>query len=49
MTKRVVSEPRQSAEIVATLESVKGDLCVKAKGTFSVNGPTIGEEIFERI
>mgnify|MGYP004500828431 CR=1 FL=1 len=33
MTKR--SEPGQLIEIIGTLESVKGDLCVRAKGTFA--------------
>jgi hypothetical protein len=33
MTKR--SEPGQMIEIIGTLESVKGDLCVRAKGTFA--------------
>ena len=33
MTKR--SEPGQLIEIIGTLESIKGDLCVRAKGTFS--------------
>lgn len=33
------SEPRQATEIIGTLESVKGDLCVKAKGSFAVAGP----------
>ena len=29
------SEPGQLIEIIGTLESVKGDLCVRAKGTFA--------------
>lgn len=33
MTKK--SEPGQMIEIIGTLESVKGDLCVRAKGTFA--------------
>lgn len=33
MTKK--SEPGQLIEIIGTLESVKGDLCVRAKGTFA--------------
>lgn len=33
MTKR--SEPGQLIEIIGTLESIKGDLCVRAKGTFA--------------
>lgn len=33
MTKR--SEPGQLIEVIGTLESVKGDLCVRAKGTFA--------------
>ncbi|KAF9698399.1 hypothetical protein EKO04_003825 [Ascochyta lentis] len=33
MTKK--SEPGQLVEIVGTLESVKGELCVRAKGTFA--------------
>ncbi|KAH6618810.1 hypothetical protein C7974DRAFT_37712 [Boeremia exigua] len=33
MTKR--SEPGQLIEIIGTLESVNGDLCVRAKGTFA--------------
>ncbi|KAH4037644.1 hypothetical protein HBH98_111700 [Parastagonospora nodorum] len=37
LTKQVGSQ--QSAEIIGTLESVKGDLCVKVKGTFAVDGP----------
>ncbi|KAF2131148.1 hypothetical protein P153DRAFT_287807 [Dothidotthia symphoricarpi CBS 119687] len=45
LTKKAVAEQKQCSEIVGTLESVKGDLCVRAKGTFGVNGPTIGEEV----
>lgn len=33
MTKR--SEPGQMIEIIGTLENIKGDLCVRAKGTFA--------------
>jgi hypothetical protein len=33
--------PRQQAQILGTLESIKGDLCVKAKGTFGVHGPAM--------
>lgn len=33
MTKK--SEPGQLIEIIGTLESIKGDLCVRAKGTFA--------------
>ncbi|KAF1929314.1 uncharacterized protein M421DRAFT_419837 [Didymella exigua CBS 183.55] len=33
MTKK--SEPGQMIEIIGTLENVKGDLCVRAKGTFA--------------
>jgi len=36
LTKQVES---QKTEIIGTLESVKGDLCVKVKGTFAVDGP----------
>ncbi|KAI4638407.1 hypothetical protein J4E93_010207 [Alternaria ventricosa] len=32
---------RQKQEIVATLESVVGDLCVKAKGTFNGGSPVV--------
>ncbi|KAH6870816.1 hypothetical protein BKA58DRAFT_385868 [Alternaria rosae] len=32
---------RQKQEIVATLESVGGDLCVKAKGTFNGSSPVV--------
>jgi hypothetical protein len=39
LTKQVDS--KQSAEIIGTLESVKGDLCVKVKGTFAVHAPSI--------
>ncbi|KAF2830024.1 hypothetical protein CC86DRAFT_286080 [Ophiobolus disseminans] len=35
LTKQV--ESTQSAEITGTLESIKGDLCVRAKGTFDVH------------
>lgn len=41
MTKREVPEQKKASEIVGTLESVKGDLCVRAKGTFGVHGPSI--------
>lgn len=36
LTKKDDPQLKPSAEITATLESVKGDLCVKAKGTFGV-------------
>lgn len=44
-TKQIESK-RQNAEIIGTLESVKGDLCVKVKGTFSVPGPEIREKLW---
>jgi hypothetical protein len=39
MTKQVEAGP--SAEITATLESMKGDVCVKVKGTFATHGSSI--------
>ena len=38
---KVEPKTRHTAEVIGTLESVKGELCVKAKGTFAMNG--IGE------
>lgn len=38
MTKREEPGLTKVSEIVGTLESVKGDLCVKAKGTFGTRG-----------
>jgi hypothetical protein len=38
LTKQV--ESKHESEITGTLESVKGDLCVKVKGTFAVDGPS---------
>ncbi|OAL49922.1 hypothetical protein IQ07DRAFT_587607 [Pyrenochaeta sp. DS3sAY3a] len=35
------SATKNMAEIIGTLESVKGDLCVRAKGTFAVPGPVV--------
>lgn len=32
----------KKAEIVGTLESVRGELCVRAKGTFGVGVPVVG-------
>jgi hypothetical protein len=40
LTKKVEAS-RQTEEIVATLESVSGDLCVKAKGTFNGHSPVL--------
>ncbi|KAH7359899.1 hypothetical protein BKA66DRAFT_221429 [Pyrenochaeta sp. MPI-SDFR-AT-0127] len=34
-------QPKKRSEITGTLESIKGDLCVKAKGTFGANGPSL--------
>lgn len=41
LTKKTDSRPQKAVEIVGTLENVKGDLCVKAKGTFGVSSSTI--------
>jgi hypothetical protein len=38
LTKKSDPEPRPATEIIGTLESVKGDLRVKAKGTFAAAG-----------
>jgi len=40
LTKKIDAS-RHKQEIVATLESVGGDLCVKAKGTFNGGGPVV--------
>jgi len=40
LTKKIDAS-RQKQEIVATLESVGGDLCVKAKGTFNGSSPVV--------
>lgn len=40
LTKKDNAGSRKASEIVATLENVKGGLCVKAKGTFSVPEPS---------
>lgn len=45
LTKQVESK-KQNAEIIGTLESVKGELCVKVKGTFRVPGPETREKIW---
>jgi hypothetical protein len=38
LAKKVEPKAMHTAEIIGTLESVKGDLCVKVKGTFAANG-----------
>lgn len=39
LTKKI--ESRQLTEITGTLESMTGDLCVKVKGTFDLDGQSI--------
>jgi hypothetical protein len=41
LTKKTDDAPRPREEIIGTLESIKGDLCVKAKGTFGGHGSAI--------
>jgi hypothetical protein len=40
LTKKT-EKPGQREEIIGTLESIQGDLCVKAKGTFGGHGSAI--------